>query len=168
MANPAVESNSSRANITGEKHPQRLIMKELRIVVEIKASPERVLAEVVDLERWPQWTSTMSEVRLLDPTPLAIGKRAFVRQPKWRPSVWKVTDLNATSFAWETRSPGMRLKAGHIVNATQCGSRVELSLHFTGLLAPLIGRLYRRLSHEYLRIESESLRRLLEEGQGKS
>jgi hypothetical protein len=140
-------------------------MIKLSVVVEINALPARVLAELLDVEHWPEWTTTMTEVTLLS-KPLAVGKKAFVRQPKLRPAMWKVTELNETSFTWVTRSPGLRIEAGHVVRPVESGSQVELSLHYSGLLAPIFGRLYRDLSQRYLGIEGDSLRRRLEGGNG--
>jgi Polyketide cyclase / dehydrase and lipid transport len=141
-----------------------VLMIKLSVVVEINALPARVLAELLDVEHWPAWTTTMTEVKLLSKKPLAVGKKAFVRQPKLRPAMWEVTELNETSFTWVTRSPGLRIEAGHAVRPGESGSQVELSLHYSGLLAPIIGRLYRDLSQRYLGIEGEGLRQRLEGG----
>jgi hypothetical protein len=139
-------------------------VKKLTVMIEIKASPQSVFAELLDVEHWPQWTRTMTEIKLLGEDPFSVGKKAFVRQPKLRPAIWEVTELSDTSFTWATRSPGIRIEAGHSVKPLQGGSQVELSLHYSGVLAPVVGRLYRDLSQSYLCVEADSLRQRLEAG----
>jgi hypothetical protein len=86
-----------------------------------------------------------------------------VRQPKLLPAVWKVTELDKKgSFTWTTRSPGVQIKAGHLVEAEGAGSRVTLSLHFSGLLGSLVARVYRGLNQRYLATEAEGLRKRCE------
>jgi uncharacterized membrane protein len=133
--------------------------KDLSIDVDIKASPDRVLAVLCDIERWPEWTSTMTSVRRMDDGPLVVGSRAQIRQPKLLPAVWQVTELDERrSFTWVTRSPGVRVKAGHLVEADGVGSRVRLSLEYSGLLGSLVARIYRHLNERYLAIEAKGLR----------
>ncbi|SRR5260370_22870905 len=98
--------------------------KDFSIVVDIIASPDRVLAVLCDIERWPEWTSTMTSVRRMDDGPFAVGSRARVRQPKLMPAVWQVTELDERrSFTWVTRSPGVQIRAGHLVEVDGAGSR---------------------------------------------
>ena len=137
-------------------------MRKFTAAIDIEACPQRVVAGLVDVERWPEWTPTMTEVRLLDGGPLAIGKRALVRQPKLPPGIYTVTDLDARGFTWVTGGRGMRLEAGHFVTATPSGTHLELTLTFSGVLAPLVAYLYRKLSQGYLNTESVSLRQLLQ------
>jgi len=74
-------------------------------------------------------------------------------------AVWQVTELDGRrSFTWVTRSPGVQLTAGHVVDADGAGSRVTLSLEFSGLVGPLAARLYGRLSRRYLATEANGLR----------
>ncbi|MBX6333596.1 MAG: SRPBCC family protein, partial [Gemmatimonadaceae bacterium] len=119
--------------------------------IEIQAPPERVWAVMRDVERWPEWSPTMMSVRLLDTGPLRVGSRAHMRQPKLRPGVWEVTELTeGRNFTWVLRSPGLRVAGGHEIEPTPEGSRVVLSLRFSGLLGPLLARLYRALNERYL------------------
>jgi uncharacterized membrane protein len=129
----------------------------------IDAPPEKVFAVLCDVERWPEWTSTMTSVRRLEIGPFAVGSTAQVRQPKLRPAVWQVTELDENrNFTWTTRSPGLRMKAGHLVEPHGAGSRVALSFEMSGLFAPLVARLYGRLIDEYVATESLGLKKRTE------
>jgi len=136
---------------------------DFSIVVDIKASPDEVAVVLFDVERWPEWTSTMTSVRRLDEGLLAVGSRARIRQPKLLPAVWQVTELDAgRGFNWVTQSLGLQLKAEHLVEADGAGSRVTLLLRFSGLLGPLAGHLYGNPSQRYLATEAEGLRKRCE------
>ena len=129
----------------------------------IDATPDKVFAVLCDVERWPEWTSTMISVRRLDTGPFMVGSTAEVRQPKLRAAVWQVTELDANrNFTWTTRSPGLRMKAGHLVEPHGTGSRVALSFEMSGLIAPLVSRLYGSLIDEYVVTESLGLKKRTE------
>jgi uncharacterized membrane protein len=134
-------------------------MTDFSTVVPINAPPDRVLAVLRDVERWPEWTATMTSVQRMDTGPFAVGSKARVRQPKLLPAIWEVTELDGRGFTWVTRSPGVLLTAGHLVDPAGSGSKVTLSLRFTGFLAPLAARLYRNLIQRYLTTEAEGLRK---------
>ena len=42
--------------------------------IEIAASPEIVWAVTIDVERWPEWTASVSTIRKLEPGPLGLGR----------------------------------------------------------------------------------------------
>lgn len=129
-------------------------------VVDIEASPAAVVAVLFDVERWPEWTPTIRRVRRLDNGPLAVGSRARIWQPKLLPGVWQVTELEAArGFNWITRTPGLQLKAEHLVETRGAGSRVTLSFRFSGLLGQLAARFYGNLAQRYITIEAEGLRK---------
>jgi energy-coupling factor transporter transmembrane protein EcfT len=70
-----------------------------------------------------------------------------------------VTELDeGRGFTWVTQGPGVRVTARHWVEANKGGSRVTLSLEFSGLLGPLIARLTRNLNERYLALEARGLR----------
>jgi uncharacterized membrane protein len=131
--------------------------------VNIDAPPEKVFAVLRDIERWPEWTTTMIRVKRLEDGPFTVGSTAHVVQPKLRPAVWQVTDIEeGRNFTWATRSPGLRMKAEHLVEPRAGGSQVALSFELSGLMAPLVSRLYGRLIEDYVTTESQGLKRRCE------
>ncbi|HEY6329436.1 MAG TPA: SRPBCC family protein [Blastocatellia bacterium] len=138
-------------------------MTHFDVVVGIKAPPDQVLAVLLDVERWPDWTPSVSSIQRLDDGPLTIGSRAKIRQPKLMPAIWQVTELESGKrFAWVTRSPGVQIKGDHVVDRDGDGSRVTLSLQYSGLLAPILARFYRGLSERYLSLEANGLQKRCE------
>ena len=128
--------------------------------VEIVAPPERVWAVLADLERWPEWTPSVTSIELLVPGPLAVGTRARVSQPKLKPAVWEVTEVKANrSFTWVTRQPGLVVTGLHQLEPIEKGTLATVAVRFSGLLGPLVGRLTRRLNHRYLAFEADGLRK---------
>jgi uncharacterized membrane protein len=134
-------------------------MTHFTISVDIQAPPQRVWLTMRDVERWPEWTPSVTSVQRLDDGPFSRGSRARVRQPKLLPAVWEVTALSeGSSFTWVTRSPGLQVAGRHSVEPRPGGSQVTLALDFTGLLAPLVGRLLGGLNERYLALEANGLK----------
>jgi len=137
--------------------------------VEIQASPEIVWAVMRDVERWPEWTPTVTSVRRLDTGPLAIGSRAIIRQPKLPPAKWRVTELDDVGkrFTWASKGPGVDVIARHWVESYGRSSRATLSLRFSGVLAGLLGRITRGLNYRYLALEADGLKKRCEGSGGR-
>jgi uncharacterized membrane protein len=134
-----------------------------KVTVDIEAPPRRVFEILQDVERWPEWTSTMTSVQRLDRGPFAVGSRARVSQPKLRPAVWQVTELvSGRNFTWITTAPGLRMTAGHLIERQGSGSRVELSFELSGLISPIASRLYGALIERYVATESLGLKQRCE------
>jgi carbon monoxide dehydrogenase subunit G len=128
--------------------------------VHIDAPPEKVFAVLCDVERWPEWTPTVTRVQRLEGGPFAIGSSAKVRQPKLRPAVWRVTELqDGRNFTWSTRLPGLHMTAGHLIEPRGAGCRVELTFELSGLIAPVASRLYGDLIERYVATESQALKK---------
>jgi uncharacterized protein YndB with AHSA1/START domain len=127
---------------------------------DINAPPETVFLILCDVERWPEWTSTMVSVQRLEHRAFGIGAKARVLQPKLRPAVWQVTELAKNrSFTWVARTVGLKMTAGHWIEAKGAGSRVSLTFEFSGFLSGMASRLYRRLIGQYLDTEAQGLKR---------
>lgn len=137
----------------------RRILKSLSI----EAPTDKVFAVLKDVERWPEWTPTMLAVKRLDSGPFTIGSITQVRQPKLRPAVWQVTEIEeGRNFTWMARPPGLRMTAEHRVEPHAGGSRVTLSFEMSGLLAPLLSVLYGKLIDEYVSTEAQGLKKRCE------
>ncbi len=134
-------------------------MTEFSISVEITAPCEQVWAVLADLERWPQWTPSVTSIELLEPGPLRVGTRARVAQPKLSPAVWEVTEAKeGRSFTWVTWHPGVRVTGLHRLEPIEKGTLATLAVQFSGILGPLVAWLTSRLNHRYLAFEANGLR----------
>ena len=117
-----------------------------------------------DVERWHEWTPSITSIELLGPGPFQVGKRARVRQPKLPPAEWTVTELvEGHHFTWVTRAPGITGTGRHVVEPHRGGSRVTLAVQHAGLLGPLVARLTRGITERYIAMEAEGLKRRSEQ-----
>ena len=132
--------------------------------IEIVAPRATVWGVMADVERWPEWTASVTSVELLDQAPFGVGSRVRIRQPRLPVAVWTVTALEVERFfIWQAVVPGLKTVAGHRVDATRSdGARVTLALSWSGPLAPLIRLLYGRLSRRYVETEAQGLKRRCE------
>jgi uncharacterized membrane protein len=129
--------------------------------VDVAAAPERVWAAMRDVERWPEWTPTVTSVERLDDRPFGVGSRFRIRQPKLPTAVWTVTALEPGRYVeWRNASPGLTSVGGHRVTPAAGGAtRVTLTLTWSGWLTPLIRLFYGKLSRRYVRTEADTLKR---------
>jgi uncharacterized protein YndB with AHSA1/START domain len=132
---------------------------EYSYTVRIAAPAERVWTTLTDIERMPEWTASMKDVKLLGES-FAVGAKARIEQPKMRPLVWTVTELEPQrSFTWTATTAGLRLTGGHRLAAGPDNVSVTLSFAVNGLLAPLFAPLIGARIREYLQMEAEGLKR---------
>ena len=133
---------------------------EQRISIDVAASPARVWEVLVDVERWPEWTDSVTSVRTLSPGPLAVGSRVEISQPKIPTGTYTVTSLEpGGSFTWEQRQPGSTVSAHHeCTPLPDGGTRVELRVVMSGAVGAVVGRLYRKLTERYLAMEAAGLK----------
>jgi uncharacterized protein YndB with AHSA1/START domain len=139
-------------------------MNSFSITVDIAAPPERVWVVMSDVERWAEWTASVTSVTRLDQGPLAPGSRARIRQPRVAPAVWTVIDVKPDrGFSWKTGNPLIWAVARHSIEPMPPGSRATLFLQFGGLFAPAVAWLTRSLNNRYLQMEAAGLKRRSEE-----
>ena len=127
--------------------------------IDIQAPPEAVWAVWSDVERWPEWTASVSRVERTGAGPLAAGQRARVRQPGFPPATWRVTAVEeGRGFTWVSESPGARVTGSHRIEPRDGGSRATLGIAFAGPIARLVGWLSRSRTERYLRLEAVGLK----------
>jgi uncharacterized membrane protein len=127
--------------------------------VHIEASPARVYEVFSDVERWPEWTASITSVERLEPGPLTVGSKTRIKQPKLPVAVWEVTELvEGSHFVWVATGPGVRTVAGHYVEADGTGARAISRIDQQGPGGWLIGTIYKGLSNRYLAMEGAGLK----------
>jgi uncharacterized membrane protein len=133
--------------------------------VEIAAPPQLVWDVFTDVERWPDWTSSVTSLVGLDAPALAVGRRFAIKQPGMSKLVWTVTEIEpGSSWTWVQRSPGVLVSARHDVIA-QPGGRtlVRQQLDQRGVLGALVGRLMVKKTKRFLELEAQGLKARSEE-----
>ncbi len=130
----------------------------------IAAPAERIWPVLADVVHWPDWLTTMISVQPLDGDALALGARYRVTQPRLPPATWTVIRLEpGISFAWESRSPGVRAVADHLLRVMPDGSTsVTLRVEFSGPLAFLPRLLFGAITREYVAREAALLKEKVE------
>lgn len=138
--------------------------------VTVSAPADRVWAIYREVERWSEWTASITAVELLDPSPdstLAVGRRARVVQPRLPTAEWTVTEWiepydpaapGLRSFSWVSTGPGVRTTGTHLVRSLDPQTCVATAaLTQQGPLGILFGLVYRRLTRRYLDWETAGL-----------
>ena len=146
--------------------------------IEITASPELIWSTLSEVERWPEWTNSVTEVERLDTGDFGVGSRARVKQPGMPRLTWEVTEYAPGEvFSWASKQPGVTTTGGHRFapgpSGRGSGSDVEsgrvtvtLTLDQEGFLAPVVWRLTGSRSRRYVQMEAEGLKRRCESGEG--
>jgi uncharacterized membrane protein len=125
------------------------------VTIDVDAPADLVWQTISDVEKWPDWTPTMTGIRRLDDGPLRVGSTALVRQPRQPARTWTVTELtDGRSFTWVSTSRGLRLTAGHVV----ADGAVTLTFAAAGPLAPLAWLIAGRAVRQAVTTEATSLR----------
>ncbi len=132
--------------------------------VEIEAPPSRVWDVLLEVERWPDWTASLTQIDLLDRPELTIGARARIRQPRLPAAVWTVTEFAANQrFTWEAASFGGTMIASHALEPQPNGrTRVVLTAHSRGLHLRLLSFPFARITRRYVEMEAQGLKRQCE------
>ena len=134
---------------------------EHEVTVTIDASPERVWAVLSDVERWHEWTASITSVTPLDAGAFGAGSRARVKQPGFPAATWTVTEWSPDeNFTWTARAPGVTTVADHGLTPGPDGTTTTLTLRLrqSGPLGGLIGLLFGSRTRRYVAMEAEGLK----------
>ncbi|TIC81320.1 polyketide cyclase [Nocardioides sp. GY 10113] len=140
----------------------------IRATARSAAQPELLWRLASDVEHWGDRLPTVDSVRPLDGAshggPTCAGSRFEVRQPGLPRAVWEVTEWReGRTFTWVSTTPGVRSTATHTVAADGAGSRLELSLEWTGALAWALRLAIGRKAQGMVETEAETFARLAEQ-----
>jgi uncharacterized protein YndB with AHSA1/START domain len=126
---------------------------------DVDAPPSQVWFVTTDVERMPDWSTSMTKVVLHPSAPLAVGSTAQVTQPKLSTATWTVTEVvPGESWTWETRASGARTIATHTVAAREGGSTVTLSVRMEGATAAAVWLMAGKLVRNYVTAEAHGLK----------
>ena len=132
--------------------------------IDINASPARVWAVMSDIERWHEWTPSITSIERTDSGPLRVGGKARVKQPKLAPANFEIiTWQPERGFDWVTTNLAVTAIGRHVIEPTATGARVTLSVEFSGPLGGLIAWFYGGLTNRYVRMEAEGLKQRSEQ-----
>lgn len=139
----------------------------IRESAESAGSAERLWDLISDIDRWAERIPTVDAIRHVGgPAEPGVGSRYEMEQPGLPTSVYEITewDSAARRFAWVSAAPGVRTVATHTASATATGSRLDLSVDFTGVLGRTMGRLMKKKASAMVRAEADTFARLAEQG----
>ena len=126
--------------------------------IDVAAPAQRVFDVYTDVERWPEWTDSVTSVQLLDTGPLRVS-RARIKQPRLPTAEWEVVELvPGQSFSWTARGPGIRTTGHHLVSGRDGPVTVTAALEQAGPLGPVLGLMTKRLTERYLQMEVRGLK----------
>jgi uncharacterized protein YndB with AHSA1/START domain len=130
----------------------------------IAADVDRVWELVSDLERWGPRLPTMRDVTRVEGSgPVGVGSRYRVRQPGLPPAVYEIDEWKPGShFTWVASAPGVRTTASHRVVAEDGGTRLALSVVWSGPLAGVVRLLLESKAARMVATEAETFASLAE------
>ncbi len=123
-------------------------------------APQSIVWRVTeDIERWPQWTSSVETVKRLDDGPFDVGSTALIKQPGLPEAEWRVTALTqGDGFTWQTRIRGIRMVGTHELTPSGTGTKSVLRVEMFGIAAALLWPLIRSSAHKSLEQENTGLK----------
>ena len=136
--------------------------------IDIDVEPPRVWSVMADVERWSEWTRSITKAELLTPAPLGVGGRVRIKQPRLMAATWTVTDFEPNAgFSWRAVVPGLISDGVHRITARSGGgSTVTLTLDQRGPLAPLLRLLTAKMTRRYIDFEARGLKARSEANEG--
>jgi hypothetical protein len=118
-----------------------------------------------DVERWPEWTPSMSKVELQQPGEVHVGSRVRITQPKFPAAVWTVTKVEPNRYLeWRSTAPILTSTGEHRLDPEGGGVRLTLAIEQTGLLVPILKLFYKKTILEYLDLEAKGFKMRAESG----
>lgn len=114
---------------------------------------------LTDVERLPEWTSSMRSVRLLDGAALRRGSRVRIEQP-WLPTATWTVDLfdPPRHFSWRSRTGSVETVASHLLEDRDQTTLATFAVQHTGPGARAVSLLVGPLTRSYVNRELSGLK----------
>lgn len=114
------------------------------------------------LEKWPQWTPTMTSVRRLSGE--GVGAVYEVRQPGLPKSHLTISEWNeGHSFTWGATEKPSSMVAEHVLTEiNENETEVKLTISMTGPMVALVWKLWGRKIRRFVDVEAQSLKSIVE------
>ena len=129
------------------------------VSIRVDATPERAWAVMKDVERWPEWTPSMSKVELQQPGEVQVGSRVKITQPKFPSAVWTVTAVEPNRYLeWRSKAPVLDSVGEHRIEPEGDGCRLSLAIKQSGLLVLVLKLFYVKTIVQYLEMESKGFK----------
>lgn len=127
--------------------------------ISIDAPKDIVWSVTRHVERWPEWTPTVTSVTRVDRGPFGRASVARIKQPMQPEAEWVVTEFETGHrFAWETRRLGLHMTATHELSPDAAGTKNTLRAEARGLGAALLWPLLRIALRRALAEENRGLK----------
>lgn len=126
----------------------------------IQAPLDTVWEILTDVERMPEWTASMSSVRIVAGEAFAVGTRVEIHQPGMAAMTWTVEEITVKRhFRWSATSPGIVTIGEHWLEPGADDRQVQarFEIRHTGPLARVVGALTMRRTARYVDLELQGL-----------
>lgn len=77
------------------------------IAVDIDSCPDHVWAVLIDLTRWPRWTTAVREAALVGGGALTLGGVVRLRAPRLPERTWRVAEFQARRYRFALHGEGL-------------------------------------------------------------
>jgi hypothetical protein len=130
----------------------------------INARPQDIFNVLMNVERWNQWTKSITKISILDSRQLAPGVKIKVLQPKLPPTIWTIKEIIMDKLlTWEKRYFGFSMLSEHLIMDQNNEISVTIRVTYNGPLAGLFYKLTHTLTDNYMTLEINGLKRECEQ-----
>lgn len=134
------------------------------LAVEIAAPPQVVWDVTANVERWHEWTGSITSVEWVQGHGLALGNVARIKQPMQSAALWTVTHLEPGHyFSWTTTNMGSTFVGAHRVEPAEGGTLATLIVDASGLGSTILWPMLTLALPRSLKMEAEGLKARSEE-----
>ena len=131
----------------------------LEVSTSITAPAERVWATIIAVERWHEWTASITSIEKLEPGELQVGSKVKIKQAKLPPAVWTVTALDpGRRLEWQSKGPGNNTVAWHMAEPEGDSATATLGIHQQGVFFALMGWYFDGMTRSYVDMELAGLK----------